>query len=200
MLFKIIRFQAAILFLTALAPLSAQEFRMNSIPSGADVFLIHGGERENLGQAPLKMSLDDLRSKTGGGETFNFSVGKKGFSDEAIFLSNVGRNDIDVEVELVPKFSHHNPQEIDKLISELFEVQGLVRSKNYKDAIRHLSEVEKNHKDFSVVYEMKAGAYYMDKELQKSLSYYRKAFDINSENTEAFRMKKYLERLLGAQL
>src|SRR5690606_4290950 len=90
-----------------------------------------------------------------------------------------------------------NLKEHDALMNKLFDVQKLVRGRNFSDAISQLSNLESQHPSLSIIPEMKATAYYMSKDVEKALSYYRKAFAINPENQDAFRMKVYLEKKLG---
>jgi tetratricopeptide (TPR) repeat protein len=90
-----------------------------------------------------------------------------------------------------------NIREHDLLMNNLFDVQKLIRGKNFRDALTKLDELEAKHPLLSVIPELKATAYYMNKEVENALSYYRKAFALNPENSDAYRMKLYLEKKLN---
>jgi tetratricopeptide (TPR) repeat protein len=90
-----------------------------------------------------------------------------------------------------------NIKDHDLLMNELFNVQKLVRGRNFTDALKQLDALEKKHPQLSIIPEMKATTYYMNRDIENALSYYRKAFALNPENADAYRMKTYLEKKLN---
>jgi tetratricopeptide (TPR) repeat protein len=72
-------------------------------------------------------------------------------------------------------------------------VQRQIRSKDYANAVKRLDELEKDFPHYSIIYELKGSAFYLDKQFKQALNYYRKAFSVNPENRDAYIMKVYLE-------
>lgn len=174
----------------------AQEIVVNSNPDQAEIYLQVEGKKSLLGKTPFKMTISELGSFTQGQDVFNLVLVKEGFHREKFFISNMGGDNIQLSSDLKPKYSSEYSKSIDKLISELFEAQRLVRAKKYDDALAVLNALEKKHQDYSAVYELKGGVLYLTQQLKKALSYYRKAFDVNPQNRDAYKMKAYLEGLL----
>src|SRR5690606_24299241 len=85
----------------------------------------------------------------------------------------------------------------DILMADLFNIQKLIRSNNYSEALAKLEILEKDFPNFSIIPELKGIAYYMSKDIEKALSQFRTAFSKNAENRDAFKMKVYLEKKLG---
>ncbi len=122
---------------------------------------------------------------------------KKGYEDYNVLFTKTSSVDVNLTVNLKvdPKISKIIDH--DNLMMALFNVQKLIRGRNISDAIKQLDELEKKYKDFSIVAELKATAYYMNKDVENALAYYRRAFALNAENIDAYKMKVYLEKKLG---
>jgi tetratricopeptide (TPR) repeat protein len=172
------------------------EVIIDTIPSKANLFIVNPKtlNKTSIGKSPFKMTFEDFTSAYAKGDSFIIEVSKEGHQRESIMILNNGRNNIEVKVSLEAIRDHEKTREFDSLISSLFDVQRLVRNRNYKDALNILNSLEKEHPEVSSVYEIKAGALYLSKEFSRSLAYYRKAFDLNPKNSEAYRMKQYLEK------
>ena len=63
--------------------------------------------------------------------------------------------------------------------------------------INKLEDLEKKNPRLSIIPELRATAMYLNKDVEGALSYYRKAFSVNPDNADAYRMKIYLEKKLG---
>lgn len=173
----------------------AREVSVVSIPKGAEVYVINDTKKLLLGKTPLKVDWNILETKTKDSDSFQLKIIKDGYVSENIYISNLGKNDIVLSAQLKLDFNAKYVDKIDGYVEKLFRAQRLVRSKDYSGAISILDDLEKKHKHFSVIYEMRAGAYYLQKDFKKALSNYRQAFELNPKNLEAFKMKKYLEEI-----
>lgn len=175
--------------------------RINTIPKEAEIFVFSSNEPNaqpiKLGRTPYAADLDEIVSKFSGVKTLALEIKKEGFNDEKILLSATGNYDVDVNVKMDVYRKIKTIKEHDILMQELFKVQKLIRARNFNDAIKKLTELEKKHKDFSIIAELKAIAYYMSKDIDQALSYFRHAFALNPDNVDAYKMKVYLEKKLG---
>lgn len=189
-----------ILFLTFLSitiPAMATKLVIKSQPEGAEIFVTAGGRPVRLGATPYEADLSEVIKNYVKSNSFVIELKKSGHMPYRVLLAKT--EDVDLELmatlELDEAVSNH--KEHDLLMNQLFDVQKLIRGRNFQDAIGKLTELESKHPTLSIIPELKATAYYMSKEVENALSYYRKAFALNPDNSDAYRMKVYLEKKLG---
>jgi tetratricopeptide (TPR) repeat protein len=175
----------------------AGKLSIKSQPEGAEIFINVGGKLSRIGATPYEANLTDIVNTYVRSSSFLIELKKPGHLPYRLLLAKT--SDVDMELsatlELDPAIS--NIKEHDLLMNDLFDVQKLIRGRNFKDALTKLDGLEKAHPKMSIIPELKATAYYMNKEVENALSYYRKAFALNPENADAYRMKVYLEKKLG---
>jgi len=172
-----------------------KEIIVESSPKGAEVYVVNQKDKILLGKTPLTMDWNILETKAENSNSFQIKVIKDGYVGENVYISNLGSNNIFVSTQLKLDYDAKYVLKIDTFVAQLFKAQRLVRSKDYSGAIQVLNKLEKDHKHFSITYELKGGAYYLNKDFKKALSNYRQAFELNPNNLEAFKMKKYLEKV-----
>src|SRR5690606_9793134 len=127
------------------------------------------------------------------GSIFLITLKKKGFDDYRALFTKLNDTDIDLKINMQVDERIKKLQEHDLLMIKLFKAQKMIRGQNFQDAISQLDILEEKYPGFSIVSELKAIAYYLNKDMEKSLSYYRKAFSLNPKNVDAYKMKVYLE-------
>ncbi len=171
----------------------AREISITSSPKGANVVIVNGNNIVSLGVTPLKLDWETVAGKAENQNSFQLKIMKEGYVSENVYISNLGKNNVFLNTQLKLNYDAIYVKKVDLMVGELFKAQRLVRSKNYSGAIKVLEGLESKHKHFSVIYELKAGAYYLNKDFKKALSLYRQAFEVNPNNLEAFKMKSYLE-------
>ena len=174
----------------------SDEFRIRSNPEQADIYVknTNTGNRIKIGKTPLAMPLSELVSNFAKADVFILELGKDGFEPYRILITKMGSNDIDLLVNLKISKNIKKIKDTDYLISQLFETQRQIRAKDYSGALKKLDKLEEKFPHYSIVYELKASAYYLDKQFKRALNYYRKAFSVNSDNRDAYIMKIYLEK------
>lgn len=174
-------------------------FSINSQPSEVEIFIAADANQKPvlLGKTPFKQDLEQLIQTYVKKNQFILTLKKKGYEDYNVLFTKTNSVDIKLNVNLQVENRISQIQDHDKLMMELFNVQKLIRGRNISDAIKKLDQLEKKFGDFSIVAELKATAYYMNKDIENALSYYRRAFALNSENVDAYKMKVYLEKKLG---
>lgn len=178
----------------------AESFVVTSSPANAEVWVKKNATDpgRKLGETPYTGTLEELYSVSPDGKTSFLQISLKGHvSKEFILISNDDKSKLELSVNLIPEPVHASEKKHDTLISEVLKAQALIRSRNYGGAISKLDELEKDYKNFSVIPELKGIAYYMSKDMEKALSMFRTAFSLNSENSDAYKMKVYLEKKMG---
>lgn len=174
------------------------EIKIVSNPVESEVYIQSGnGKSIKVGKTPFNQDLDELIQRYVKSSSFVIEVKKKGYRDYRVLFNKTSNVDIELNANLEVSNDTNKIQEYDIMIGDLFESQRLIRGKNYKDAILKLNELEKKYKQFSTIHELKGIAYYLDKDIEKSLSFFRKAFAVNPQNADAYRMKVYLEKKLN---
>lgn len=188
-----------IIFFITLLPLNGlcAKLVIKSQPEGAEIFIATNGKPVRLGATPYEANLTEVMKTYVKASSFMLEIKKSGHMPYRVLLAKTEDVDMELTANLELDKAISNIKEHDFLMNKLFDVQKLVRGKNFQDALNQLSELEKKHPALSIIPEMKATTYYMNKEVENALSYYRKAFALNPENHDAYRMKVYLEKKLG---
>lgn len=170
---------------------------IKSQPEAADIFITANGKPVRLGATPYQADLNEIIANYIKSDSFLIELKKPGHIPYRLLLAKTNDVDIELTANLELDKAVSNLKEHDALMNKLFNVQKLIRGRSFKDAIEELSALEKNYPDFSIIPELKATAYYMNKDVENALSYYRRAFALNPENRDAYSMKVYLEKKLG---
>lgn len=178
---------------------SATNFEVKSTPSDSFVYFQEKPSSKpiKLGKTPLKLSSGDIEKLVGENKTYILNVRKKGFDPYQILMVRTKGVDTSLEVTLDINKEIKTAQKHDNLASALFDVQRLIRSNNFSDALKQLDNLEKEYEGFSIISEMKGLTYYMKKDINNALAMFRLAFSKNPENRDAYKMKVYLEKKLG---
>ncbi|OFZ14260.1 MAG: hypothetical protein A2X86_05275 [Bdellovibrionales bacterium GWA2_49_15] len=173
----------------------AEELTVTSNPEQADIFIktTSNDAGVKIGRTPLKIPMSEVVNNFAKSNVFILEISKEGFDPYRVLLTRTGSNDIELSVNLDVSKNLKLVKDVDYLVTQLFEVQRQIRIKDYVDALKRLDILEKDFPHYSVVYELKASTYYLSKDFSKALSYYRKAFSMNSDNRDAYIMKLYLE-------
>lgn len=170
---------------------------IKSQPEGAEIYITVGGRPVRLGATPYEVDLTEIIKSYVKSNSFLIELKKSGHYPYRVLLAKT--DDVDLELtanlELDEAVSNHKAHDL--LMNQLFDVQRMIRGRNFRDALLKLDELEKKHPTLSIIPELKATTYYMNKDVENALAYYRKAFGLNSDNADAYRMKLYLEKKLG---
>lgn len=176
----------------------ASKITIKSQPDGADIFIMDGSSRPvALGKTPYEGGLDEIINNYVKSSSFIIELKKAGHETYRVLLAKTSSVDMSLTANLELSKSISNIKEHDLLMNELFDVQKLIRSRNFKDAISRLETLEQKNQGLSIIPELRATAMYLNKDVEGALSYYRKAFALNPDNADAYRMKIYLEKKLG---
>ncbi len=176
--------------------INAGTFKVNSNIKDSFIYVvdIQSGSEKTIGKTPLSIPVSRLEQFLKKGRTIQIRVSKNGFKPFNLMVPVLKDTDLelyaDLDVENDVKFS----QEIDFLVTDLFDALRMIRLKDTGNAIQKLQELAKKFPHYSIIYEMMATSYYISKEYKKALNFYRKAFGMNPKNREAYKMKIYLEK------
>jgi|GEM_PF-592274 len=173
----------------------AEDLSITSNPEQAEVWVRQNSNNPGvkIGKTPLKLSMNEVVNNYAKSNVFILEIVKEGFETYRLLLTRTGSNDIELAVNMEVSKNLKMVKDVDYLVNQLFDIQRQIRVKDYTNAISKLEQLEKDFPHYSVVYELKGSAYYLNKDFAKALSYYRKAFSINPENRDAYVMKLYLE-------
>jgi tetratricopeptide (TPR) repeat protein len=190
-----------ITLLTFLFTLSgwSQTIEIKSNPEEADIYVVLEENKapQKIGKTPFKQSLKELINTYVKKNSFIIELRKDGFEPYRVLFAKNSDLDIELSVNLETSREIVTIKKHDLLIGQLFEVQRHIRSKNFKDALTKLDSLEKDYPYFSTIPELKAITYYMNKDVEKALSNFRRSFALNPDNSDAYKMKVYLEKKLG---
>lgn len=178
-------------------PAFAAKLTIKSQPEGAEIFVSINGKNVRLGATPYETDLSEIIRTYVKSNSFMIELKKTGHMPYRVLLAKTEDVDLELTANLELDQAVSNHKEHDLLMNQLFDVQKLIRGRNFRDALLKLDDLEKKHPTLSVIPELKATSYYMNKEVENALSYYRKAFALNPDNSDAYRMKVYLEKKLG---
>lgn len=170
---------------------------IKSQPEGAEIFISTNGKPIRLGMTPYEANLTEVMKTYVKASSFLLEIKKPGHNTYRVLVAKTDDVDLELTANLELDKAISNLKEHDLLMNQLFDVQKLVRGRNFRDALIKLDDLEKKHPLLSIIPEMKATAYYMNKEVESALSYYRRAFALNPDNHDAYRMKLYLEKKMG---
>ena len=169
---------------------------IKSNPSDCDVFQIDPktGRISALGKTPYKADLDSLKGSNPDNATLQIKVHKPGFTAFNVLVPALGNTDVNLNANLEVEKDIKMTQDLDLMVTDLFDVLRMMRIKDFGNASKKLTLLEKKFPHYSIIHEMKGTVSYLQKEFKQSLNYYRKAFGINPKNREAYKMKVYLEK------
>lgn len=187
------------LFIILFSPLVlAGKIIIKSQPDAADIFIIDGTSKPvPLGKTPFESDLEDIIRNYVKSSSFVLELKKDGHDPYRVLVAKTANVDMALTATLELSQAITNIKEHDSLMNELFDVQKLIRARNFTDAINKLEDLEKKNPRLSIIPELRATAMYLNKDVEGALSYYRKAFSVNPDNADAYRMKIYLEKKLG---
>lgn len=147
--------------------------------------------------ATFKMKLDDLVKRYGENGMFVLVARKSGYLDNQILLGHVGDEQVTLKLVLEPRQKFEDLGKLDNLISTLFEVQRLARIGDYSSALKNIGGIDSSFLRLSSIHEMEGSVHYFMKDYNKSLGSFRKAFNLNPDNMDAYYFKLHLENMLG---
>lgn len=191
-----------ILSLLLLASCGSGKVLIQTTPPGATVYFKEAGGtvERSLGETPLELKGDKLKDMVKNPVNPSFLKLKKyGYSDEKIVISNFSNSDTTYSFELTENVKSDVITKIDETSSELFEIQRKLRNGDIQGPIKQLESLLKKYKQSSFINELMGSAYYLSKDFKKSLFFYNEAYKYNTENVDAYKMKKYLEEKLGVE-
>ena len=175
------------------------DLSVNSEPAGTEIFISEDANKKEvlIGKTPFKKDIEELINTYVKKNSFIITLKKKGYENYNVLFSKTTDNDVALSVNLKVDQGIKKIQEHDLLMIQLFDVQKLIRGRDLSSALAKLDTLEKKYPEFSIVAELKGTTYYMNKNIEGALTQYRKAFALNSKNSDAYKMKVYLEKKLG---
>lgn len=181
---------------------TSQEISIKSTPEKADVFIkeLGAAKLEKIGQTPVVLSQDIVKKIVTPGRAPTVIVVKRaGYIKQQVLMNSLGNTNIEYNLKLEENNIANMMTKIDDVGSELFEAQRLIRTGSYDNSLKILEKLDEKYPYSSLINELRGAAYYMQKDYVNSLVYYDSAVKYNQKNTDAYKMKKYLEDELGVK-
>lgn len=178
--------------------LAQSKLSIKSQPPGAEIYIQSTNSKSvRIGTTPYEADLNEIVNNYVKSNSFILELKKSGHNPYRLLIAKTAEADLELNANLELDKAVSNIKDHDLLMNDLFNVQKMVRGRNFVDALKQLDTLEKKHPQLSIIPEMKATTYYMNKDIENALSYYRKAFALNPDNSDAYRMKTYLEKKLN---
>jgi hypothetical protein len=179
----------------------ARKIEIITNPEEAEVFVINpqNGERITIGSTPYSGPLEILSQKASGATAFIIEIDKPGFESYRLLYSVMAKGDVNLRVNLPLSNDIKLTQDLDMLMSDLFDVQRMVRARDFSSALTKIEMLEAKFPQYSILHEIKGSIFYLTQDFTRALSSYRRAFALNAKNRDAYRMKLYLERKFNTE-
>ena len=134
---------AILLFLTACS--SSSVIKINSYPTGAKVQVrnMESKTSQSLGETPLTVEGSTLEDKKIGDGMLVVELEKLGYHKQTLILTEVVDVDAEISLNLKPIDETEMAASFDKATEKMFEVQRLIRGKNYGKALSLVKEIKK---------------------------------------------------------
>lgn len=178
---------------------SSTVVKIASDPPGAKIFIKSMGSSnsEEFGVTPLTIKGDEIAAKKFKDDRLIVEMKKEGYYANSVLLTETVDVDIDISLTLEPYDKLLEAKKYDQVSAKLFEIQRLIRRKNYDEALQVVGGVKKDFPELSVPDELEGSIFYLKKDFQKALQSFNTAYAKNSENNFSLKMKKLLEAKLG---
>lgn len=181
----------------------------------------------SIGTTPLQTPTKGVVTKSGVKSGLVLELRKEGFLTKEIYLPDLGgankieirtsltpepkpeavegekeeeaRSPAAIEAELMGKLQEkvNRTEETNQLFDQVFEIKRLISTGQMQDAEGRIDTLKQTYPDLSILYEMRGGIAFMNKDYQRALEEYTLALQVHPENLQVLNMKRYLERVLN---
>ena len=205
------------IFLTAC---SSGQLIIDSLPQGGSVFLRTSGDSyEKLGQTPYIRLMSDITSIRWTNDSLSLEIRKEGFVPKSLVITDPhSSSDIKITTSLRKldeqlrellksevsrdddgNLTHIPIKGVNLLMDEIFEAQRLIRVSRFSDARQKLNSIQEQNPNLSIVYELRGGLFYLQKDYVSALDDYTEAVKYNPNNLQTINMHKYLKKMLRVE-
>ncbi len=181
---------------------SSREISIKSTPDDAEVFIKElGSEKlESIGKTPLILEEKIINRVINSDKApVLIEVRRSGYMKQQLIINNLGKTNIQYDLDLESNNVANIISQIDNVGPDLFEVQRLIRAGGYEESLKMLKALNETYPYSSIIHELTGDTYYFKKDFKNSLIFYDMAYKFNPKNSDAFKMKKYLEDELGVE-
>jgi tetratricopeptide (TPR) repeat protein len=170
---------------------------IKSNPEKAKIYVsdFNSDEKKYLGETPYSGTSKDIKTMTNGSGPVFLTLEKDGYFSQRIFVTELNAAEMAVNLSLKPERAIEESFSLDEVISGLFESQRLVKSKRYEEALSLLAKLEEKAPYISIIYELRGGVYFIQKNYTGALEAFSLALKYNPKNVEARRLKNALQEL-----
>lgn len=175
--------------------------RVETVPEGAEVLVSTGGQvPSKVGMTPTQ--IDTTLAKFNESPVL-VSISKPGFKRESVLVppSALGQ-EAKIQLQLTEdaagptKASQNIDTMIDEVARSVAKVQDLVRGKEYDQAMTSINSLLLKYPNVSTLYGLQGNIFYIQKNIDKALSAYRKAESL-APNGDTQKIINKLESIKG---
>lgn len=176
------------LALISLLSCSNAQVKIDTIPEGATVSSIGPkGEIKEIGKTPLNIKEDQLYVMNSG--FAQLKITKDQFLDDNVVITKpVMSRDLQLSFKLKKLEQSSDARLIkednEKIATSIARLNALIKEKQLSEAENVLMVFIQQYPHISVGYDYLGNVYYLQKNINKALSYYQRAQDINPQNME----------------
>ncbi len=177
---------------------SSGTIKVESLPEGAEIFIsVNGQMPRKVGVTPLVVQESQINS---GNESFQISVSKEGFLSENILApGSIFPRSSTVQVKLkeinTGKKVGQNDDSLQKISSSIAQIVDNIKNKEYDLAEKNLVNLQSQFPSVSTIYELLGNVFYLKKDLAKAHGFYKRALDLNPNNSDTSRMIQKIESI-----
>lgn len=173
---------------------STGQLRINSQPEGAEVYISSAAiPIKKVGVTPL-VQTEELSVSSN--ESYQITISKPGFEDSNVLVpATTLKRNVSVSVKLKEQATNkaQTSVEIDKIASQVADVQNLIKTKDLIQAERKILIMISQHANVATFHELIGNIYYLKKDLQNALASYKKANELAPGNPDTMRMINKLQ-------
>jgi tetratricopeptide (TPR) repeat protein len=191
---KKINYFEILIFSYGLSSCSSGQLQINSQPDNAEVYISSlSGPTKKVGVTPLTQNESML---TNTNEPYQITISKSGYEDSHTLVpaTTLTRNvALSVKLQEIASNKPQSNSEIDKIASQVAEVQNLIKTRNLPQAERNILILLSQHPNVATFHELLGNIYYLKKDTQNALASYKKANELVPGNPDTMRMINKLQ-------
>jgi tetratricopeptide (TPR) repeat protein len=179
----------------------AENIMIQSLPDKAEIYVrsLDSQTYRQVGRTPLTLKLEDLKNRYDLDDLFLVEIRGRGYFPYRLTLNAGVKSDIKLQAVLEEKNDYPLMKAFDKTSAELFEIQRLIRTQNYEEGEKRLLVLAKEYPQLSIISELLGNVYFIQKKNKEALESYARAFRINPENADSYKLMVHLENIMKAK-
>jgi len=161
---------------------------VNSVPEGADIYLVTDNDRQKLGVTPAEVDPKALGSHS----NYHLLISKPGFAPQSFLfesrrVSSKGRIFAELQKDIAQEQGGESTrfnEEVDQVARKVAMIQASLLKHDFGQAEIFAKELLSERPKLGVAWSLLANTFYLQKRNSEALSSYEKALEYDPENRE----------------